>query len=165
MGFQRISSRLFSQRRPSVRARRSGLSLVALMDVFTILVFFFLVHSTDGMSDASDARVQLPDSIAERPSSIDLVVTVTPRQILVQGTPVMELGTMANAARTDFQPLQAALQQLLARNPGMAQDEVTIMGDRSIPFTLLHQVMQTCNRAGYAKLSLAVQQRSPESAS
>jgi biopolymer transport protein ExbD len=36
--------------------------------------------------------------------------------------------------------------------------EVTIMGDRKIPYQLLKKIMVTCARASYTKLSLAVNQ-------
>ena len=34
--------------------------------------------------------------------------------------------------------------------------EVTILADRSVPFTVVKQVMSTCTGAGYENVSLAV---------
>jgi biopolymer transport protein TolR len=148
------------RRRPPGAGRRPGLSLVALMDVFTILVFFFLVHSTDGMVDAHGAQVNLPASIAERQPAATLVVTITPGQVLVQGEPVVELDADTRNARGEIQGLLSALRSRQAADPSAATDqEVTIMGDRSIPFALLNRVMQTCAGAGYDNISLSVQQR------
>ena len=149
------------RRSPSGSGRRPGLSLVALMDVFTILVFFFLVHSTDGMVDAHGTQVNLPESIADRQAAVTLVVTITPGQILVQGEPVAELGTDPGDARGEIQALLTALRSRQAAGTPTDMDrDVTIMGDRTIPFAVLHRVMQTCARAGYDNISLSVQQRS-----
>ena len=37
--------------------------------------------------------------------------------------------------------------------------EVTIMGNKAIPYRLLKKVMATCTDAGYGKISLAVMQK------
>ena len=44
----------------------------------------------------------------------------------------------------------------------IAQREVTIMGDKEIPYSLLKKVMATCTQADYGMLSLAVLQKSGE---
>ncbi len=41
--------------------------------------------------------------------------------------------------------------------------EVTIMGDRELPYSLLKKVMASCTSADYGKISLAVTQKAPES--
>ena len=45
--------------------RSTALNLVSLMDIFTILVFFLLVNSSDVEVLPSAKDVQLPESIAE----------------------------------------------------------------------------------------------------
>ncbi len=40
--------------------------------------------------------------------------------------------------------------------------EVTILADRAVPFTVIKRVMSTCTSEGYAKISLAVLQKAPE---
>jgi biopolymer transport protein ExbD len=48
---------------------------------------------------------------------------------------------------------------LLTSGADVADREVTIMGDREIPYHLLKRVMATCTEANYGKLSLAVLQK------
>jgi biopolymer transport protein ExbD len=77
------------RRQRQEKARRwPSLNLVALMDVFTILVFFFLVHSVDSAQEAGNALVRLPESVADRQPRETPVVTITRDNILVQGEPV-----------------------------------------------------------------------------
>lgn len=145
------------------KARRwPTLNLVALMDVFTILVFFFLVHSSDGGTEAANQLVVLPESIAQQEPRETLVVMITPDTILLQGEAVVAIDTVAPSAE-GIELLRDALQ---ARFTGdVATDsnrEITIMGDRSVPFEVLNRVMRTCKLAGYNAISLAVIQRTPE---
>jgi len=150
------------RRQRQEKARRwPSLNLVALMDVFTILVFFFLVHSTDSARDASNALVSLPESVADRQPRETPVVTITRDNILVQGEPVVTVATAMHASRGRINALLAALQAQSAQTaaPGEAEREVTIMGDKSIPFELLNRVMLTCKQAGFGNISLSVLQR------
>ena len=40
--------------------------------------------------------------------------------------------------------------------------EVTILADKSVPFTVVKKVMSTCTSQGYTQISLAVMQKAPE---
>jgi biopolymer transport protein ExbD len=150
------------RRQRQQKARRwPSLNLVALMDVFTILVFFFLVHSVDSAPDARQALVRLPESVADRQPRDTPVVTITRDNILLQGTPVAAIDTAMLASRGEINALAAALQAQLEQDaaPAGVEREVTIMGDKSIPFEVLNRVMLTCKQAGYGSISLSVLQR------
>jgi biopolymer transport protein ExbD len=136
------------------------LNLVALMDVFTILVFFYLVHATDVEIPASSDLVRLPDSTAEQQPRETLVVMITRDDIRVQGEPVTVLGKIKDAAGSEIAELRTVLEHYNPPENHRRGSEVTILGDKSIPFTLLKKVMVTCTRAGYDHISLAVLQRS-----
>jgi biopolymer transport protein ExbD len=64
-----------------------------------------------------------------------------------------------------FQPLKAALMaqndKVLAgaQKVDIAKREVTIMGDKSIPYSVLKRIMLTCSDAEYGKVSFAVVER------
>ena len=149
------------RRQRQEKARRwPSLNLVALMDVFTILVFFFLVHSADGAPEAHNKLVHLPESVADQQPRDTPVVMITRDNILVQGEPVAVIDAAMHAAGGEIKALRTALQaQLVPDAPAAADREVTIMGDKTIPFELLNRVMQTCKRAGYGSISLSVLQR------
>ena len=150
------------RRQRQEKARRwPSLNLVALMDVFTILVFFFLVHSGDGAPEGHNKLVRLPESVANLEPRDTPIVMITRDNILLQGEPVVAVDTVMQASRGEIKALRTALQaQLAPDEPADAGREVTIMGDKSIPFELLNRVMQTCTRAGYGSISLSVMQRS-----
>jgi len=155
------------RRQRQERARRwPTLNLVALMDVFTILVFFFLAHSSDAESVSSTNLVRLPESAADQRPRETLVVMITRDNILLQGEPVTAVSAALRSSAGQIDDLRIALRQQ-AGGESQVQDgssgterEVTIMGDKTIPFNLLNKVMVTCTRAGYARISLTVLQKS-----
>ena len=159
-------SRRLVQRQAKARHWPS-LNLVPLMDVFTILVFFFLVHSTDVALTADHSVIRLPESVAERKPRQTLVVTITRESILVQGEAVVSVAAVSGAAGEEIGVLRTALARQLERTrivpveADAALHEVMIMGDKSIPFARLRRVMLTCTRAGYEHISLSVIQRAP----
>lgn len=158
----RGATQLKWRRQRQEKARRwPTLNLVALMDVFTILVFFFLAHSADGAPEDNNTLVRLPESVADQQPRETPVVMITRDNILLQGEPVVAIDTDMDATRGEIKALRTALlAQLVADASAEAGREVTIMGDRSIPFVLLNRVMQTCTQAGYGNISLSVLQRS-----
>ncbi|MGB5605828.1 MAG: biopolymer transporter ExbD [Gammaproteobacteria bacterium] len=150
------------RRQRQEKARRwPTLNLVALMDVFTILVFFFLVHSSDAVPEGHSALVNLPESVARRQPRDTPVVMITRDNILLQGEQVVAIDMAMHADRGEIKALVTALQAQITPDAATDTDrEVTIMGDKSIPFELLNRVMLTCKRAGYDSISLSVLQRS-----
>jgi biopolymer transport protein ExbD len=136
------------------------------MDVFTILVFFFLAHSSDADSVSGNNLVSLPESAAEQRPRETLVVMITRDNILLQGKPVTAVSTALHSSRREIDDLRTALQaqpggeSQLQDESAESEREVTIMGDKTIPFTLLNKVMVTCTRAGFARISLSVLQKS-----
>ncbi len=143
----------------------SGLNLVSLMDVFTILVFFLLVNS--GSSDVMEPpkNIKLPDSIVQTKPRETVIVMITDSQILVQGKPVISTkDALASKAST----IKAIKDRLLLQRKkvigistkSIAQGkEITLLADRTVPFRLMKKVMSSCTSAGYGKISLAVIQK------
>ncbi len=145
-----------------------ALNLVSLMDIFTILVFFLLVNSSDVEVLPNAKEIQLPESIAETKAQESVVILISEEFIIVQGTPVAKVADVMRRQGNDIPELRQAL---LSQNDRVlrkeAQDdiagrEVTIMGDKDIPYRLLKKVMATCTESDYGKISLAVLQRSSD---
>ncbi len=138
-------------------------NLVSLMDIFTILVFFLLVNSGEGEVLPSTKSVEQPESISEQKPEQNVVVMVTRKDVLVQGTLVATLAAIDKRDPAAINSLLGALQaQQKTRIPGNRKatvPAVTIMGTRQIPYHLLKSVMAACTEAGYGKISLAVLQK------
>jgi len=142
-----------------------GFNLVSLMDIFTILVFFLLVNSGEGEVLPGSKDVALPESVSELKPRLNIVVMVTASDILVQGSRVARLDDIPDNGKLTIEPLKTALEVQNQRRliktagTGAASPEVTIMGNKAIPYHLLKKVMATCTEAGFGKISLAVLQK------
>jgi len=165
-----LSRRAVRMERHHKRNRRHvPLNLVSLMDIFTILVFFLLVNSSDVEVLPSTKAIKLPESVAEMKPRETVIVMVTDQAILVQGHQVISVKEAMASGQAVLKPLQAALEQqaarILRRQQGRAPvaPEVTIMGDRKIAYRLLKKVMVSCTLAHYGKVSLAVMQKAAQS--
>lgn len=151
----------------------SAINLVSMMDIFTILVFFLLVNSSDVEVLPNAKDIVLPDSTAEAKARESVVVLLTESQVLVQGRPVAEISAVNASDAVIIPELKAALEEQTGRtilasadeDAAIAEREVTIMGDREIPYSLLKKVMATCTAAEYGRLSLAVLQKADNTAS
>ncbi|MCG3114629.1 MAG: biopolymer transporter ExbD [Candidatus Manganitrophus sp.] len=129
------------------------INLISLMDIFTILVIFLLFQASNGEEVLSVAKdVILPASTASQPPERALTVTVTPKEILVDGTPVAETAAV-------LQEKEVVIASLQTRISAEGGKKVTILGDRTIPFALLKKVMVTCTDSGIEQISLAVLSR------
>ncbi|NOZ54293.1 MAG: biopolymer transporter ExbD [Gammaproteobacteria bacterium] len=150
--------------------RNAGLNMVSLMDIFTILVFFLLVSSTTVQDLPSTKKIKLPESIADKLPKETVVIVVSREDILVQGTKVADVSEVAKSNDPLIQPLKDALdnqsKRILVKAPTDGKPinrDVTIMGDKEIPYKLLKKIMFTCTQASYGKISLAVTKKLPKS--
>jgi biopolymer transport protein ExbD len=147
------------------RVKIQKMPLTSLMDVFTILVFFLLVNS--GSVEVLDAprEVTLPESIVESKPRETVVIFISPDEILVQGESAGLVEQVLQGDQLPLQNVQNRLAQLSERVIGTstmtvaATKEVTILADKSVPFTVVRQIMSTCTGAGYENVSLAVIQK------
>ena len=153
------SARAKRMARHHERSKPASLSLVSLMDIFTILVFFLLVQSSDVEVLPNAKEVRLPESISEQSPKPTVVVTVSDQDILVQGRKIASVPGVVSGEGDTIDALRTELEYQARRTPlaaGKSQRDVTILGDKEIPYGLLKKIMITCVRANYENISLAV---------
>lgn len=161
----KMSRRAQRMERHHKRSRFSvGINMVSLMDIFTILVFFLLVHSADVDTLPSAKAVRLPESVAEKLPKQTVVVTVNGEDILVQGRKVATVSEVQDGADI-IDALRSELDYQAQKAPAGSSERraVTIMADKEIPYRLLRKIMVTCARANYENISLAVLKREIQS--
>ncbi|TNC89630.1 MAG: RNA polymerase subunit sigma-70 [Thalassolituus sp.] len=146
-------------------ANKNGLNLTALMDIFTILVFFLMVNQSEVEVQNTDS-VELPVSVADSKPEEQLSVLVTKDDILVQGRPIASVAGVKASGDELIAALQKELEYHASRTllpPELIEEgrPVTIIGDKETPYAVLKQVMTTCSKAGFNNISLAVNQKQP----
>lgn len=148
-------------------AQESKLSLVSLMDIFTILVFFLMLNASDVQVLQNSKSLTLPESSSEQAARETLLLMVNGNDLLVQGRKLVDVASILSSDNEIIPLLQAELEYQSARQPlaeSAASEEldsgraITIMGDKTIPYALLKKIMQTCAQAGYDNIALAVAQ-------
>lgn len=148
----------------------SKLNLVSLMDIFTILVFFLMVNSSDVQVLQSNKSIKLPESTAEKAPRETLVVMLNDSDLLVQGRKLVDIDKVLGRDDEIIQELDKELKYQASRRSELSKSEiengraVTIMGDEEIPYRLLKKVMTTCAQADYRNISLAVSRMAGQSA-
>ncbi len=140
-------------------AKGASLNLVSLMDIFTILVFFLMVNSSEVEVLDTSSKIKLPDSVSEQRPENQLVISVSQDDIVVQGRAVAQIDSVI-ADNAVIEGLKTELDYRAARKGEMPAEgfEITIMGDREIPYWLLKKIMLTCQASDFARISLAVNQ-------
>jgi len=141
---------------------RGGLNLVALMDIFTVLVFFLLISS--GTQLPSNKELTLPTSVATKVPQETLVITITRSDIWVQGEKIIEISRLLDSDTTVIEGLKEALlfhasKQRPSPTEAAAGHAVTIMGDENIPYQLLKKILATCRQANYTQIAFAAMQK------
>ncbi len=89
---------------------------------------------------------------------------LTKGDLFVQGERVASVADVAASKEAIIGPLRDALKRPLLIGKAMtekdlAQREITIMADKTLPYDVLKKVMTTCTDADYGRISLAVIQK------
>jgi biopolymer transport protein ExbD len=144
-------------------------NLTPLMDVVTVLVFFLMVNSGSVETLQQPREIKLPESVVEEKPRETVVIFVGKEEVLVQGVPVARVADIQATTSVMIEPISVRLAELSESVIGLStqsvaeSQEVTVLADRSIPFSVLKKIMVTCTGQGYTRVSLAVVQKSPQS--
>jgi biopolymer transport protein ExbD len=162
-------------------AKDSKLSLVSLMDIFTILVFFLMVNASDVQVLQNSKSLELPESTAQQAAKETLILMVNNNDLILQGQKIVDVQAILSQSDDLIPELLTELEYQINRADGKngkngknekneknekserdadgndVERAITIMGDKNIPYTLLKRIMQTCAQAGFTNISLAVQ--------
>ena len=155
------------QKRAERRSRNQtmvDMNLVSLIDVFTILIFFLLSNSGGVEVLPSPKAVQLPESVSEKAPRENLIVVVSGSEILVDGRKIANVADVLAMEGDLIAPLKAELdlqanRQVIRKENEAQSKQLTIMGDKDIPYRLLRKIMVTSARANFSDVSFAVRQR------
>jgi biopolymer transport protein ExbD len=148
----------------------SHMALVPFIDMLTMLVVFLLLHSSDAEILPNTKNIQIPESVADLKPHETVTIMVTKDQLLVNGRIVGNVAQVAAMPNDKMiiPDLQVALREQNDRiqretaKEDLAEREITIMGDKGTPFSVLKRVMATATASDYGKVSLAVIQRERE---
>lgn len=148
------------------------LNLVSLMDIFTILVFFLMINSSEVKVVQDHKSIQLPDSTAQALPEATLNLMIGETHLFVQGQPIIQL-TAINKDQDTVPALLKELNYHAQRKHKLNAEQseqitiglpITILGDHQVPYALLKKILTTCAQTDYRDIALAVNhlQQAPE---
>lgn len=138
------------------------IQLTSLIDILTVLVFFLLVNQQNVTQIPGGQDLQLPRSTSDQMPPDTLAILVNRDSIVVQGVKVADIASVEASADTLIPELAKELQYRASKtapkinDQGIPEREVMILGDKSIPYSLLRKIMATCSENDYSKISFAV---------
>jgi biopolymer transport protein TolR len=140
------------------------LNLIPMIDILSVMVSFLLVYSTNVELLQNTKAIEIPQSIAEQQPRQTVVVMLTRDELFVQGEPIATVAEIRATAGDIIGPLHDALKRptLVGQEvteKDLAEREITVMGDKALPYDVLKKVMRTCTDADFGRISLAVLQK------
>lgn len=159
------SRRLERMQRKHSRLRRPvPLNLVAMIDIFMVMVFFLLVNYGDVTLLAEAEDLVLPASVAEVRPTQTIVVVVSRNNILVGGQAIATIEDVERSTDPFIPELQEAVRRAIAAAPvpPSADGEttgtrrVTILGDKGTRYEVLKKIMKSCVVGDVGKIAFAV---------
>jgi biopolymer transport protein TolR len=160
-----MSSRARRMLQHQMRHRADAeLNLIPMIDILSVMVSFLLVYSTNVEVLQNTKAIEIPQSIAEQQPRQTVVVMLTKDELFVQGEAIATVAEIHATQGDIIEPLREALKRptLVGQEvteKDLAEREVTVMGDKALPYDVLKKVMRTCTDADYGKISLAVLQK------
>jgi len=160
-----MSNRARRMMQHQVRHRADAeLNLIPMIDILSVMVSFLLVYSTNVEVLQNDKAIEIPQSISEHQPRQTVVVMLTKDELFVQGEPIESVAEIQASSAAILEPLRTALKRPMlvgqeVTEKDLAEREITLMGDKSLPYDVLKKVMATCTDADYGRISLAVLQK------
>jgi biopolymer transport protein ExbD len=114
-------------------------------------------------------QIKLPESVVEEKPRETVVIFVGKDEVLVQGVLVARIADIQAAGDAEIESIGARLTELSKSVIGVStqtvarSQEVTVLADKSTPFSVLKKILATCTALGYTRVSLAVVQKSGKS--
>jgi biopolymer transport protein TolR len=136
------------------------LNLIPMIDILSVLVAFLLVYSTEVEVVQNSKGIEIPESIVTAKPRETVVVMLTKDELFVQGERVASIADVRASETLIIGPLSEALKrprvigQKMAERE-LAEREVTVMADKTLPYEVIKKVMSTCTDADFGKISFA----------
>lgn len=137
------------------------LNLVSLMDIFTILVFFLLVSSSNTHQLPTNKDLKLPLSKSTETPRETLVIAITPKDILLGGARIAAVDVVRQSDDSTIPDLVKELQFHADKRLNTEEKEgrITIMSDENAPYEVIQKVLASCQQSHYTKIAFAAVQK------
>lgn len=138
--------------------------LIPMIDIFVILVVYMLVHTADYEILPNTKNISIPESVSESKPRQSTVMMVTRDTVFVNGVPTAKIADLSAAGSGAVEALRVRLaeesqRRLLAAPNDASAREITVLADKTLPYSVLKTILTTATAADIGKVSLAVVER------
>ncbi|MEE4311192.1 MAG: biopolymer transporter ExbD [candidate division KSB1 bacterium] len=142
-----------------------SLKLTSMIDMFTILLVFLLKSfSAEGQIVTVSQDLRLPESTAQKSPEPASTIAITEEWVLLDGEQVAPVNEVMSLNKLMIPGLADGLNNLKTVSETVGQmsgemgftGQISIQGDKEIPYQLLKKVMFTCGQIGYNDILLTV---------
>jgi biopolymer transport protein ExbD len=160
-----------------------GLNITSMMDIMTIILIFLLKsYSTEDISVAPSADLEVPVSTAEKPPKLAVQVVVSKSAIIVDSIPVLSLTRVTDpttGAEVPAIPAEEKRGQMVSRlyekllekaeaaklqSQRVSREDldvgfkgqILLQCDKELPFSLIREVMYTAGQAQFSEFRFVV---------
>lgn len=155
----KMSRRAKRMQRSHTRHKTPPLNLVSLMDIFTILVFFLLVSSSNSYQLPATKDLKLPTSKSTNIPEETLIIAITREEILLSGARIETVSKALADESVLITNLKNQLELIGANQNDTGSKKITIMSDENVPYAVIRKVLSTCQESKYTRIAFAALQK------
>jgi len=155
----KMSRRAKRMERNHKRNKTPPLNLVSLMDIFTILVFFLLVSSSNSYQLPATKDLKLPTSSSSNVPEETSVIAITRDEILLDGARIETVSIALADSSPSIAGLKNQLQRISTNQKDSTSRKITIMSDENVPYAVIRKVLTTCQESQYTRIAFAALQK------
>lgn len=155
----KMSRRARRMERSHKRHKTPPLNLVSLMDIFTILVFFLLVSSSNSYQLPATKDLKLPTSKSANAPDETLIIAITRDEILLGGARVETIANVLSDESGSITALKNQLQLIGVNQRNSPNKKITVMSDEGVPYAVIRKVLSSCQESQYTRIAFAALQQ------
>lgn len=166
MGTSPVNDLAFKAFKKRKKDTQFSLKLTSMIDMFTILLVYMLTnYSAEGqIMSVATPDLRLPTSTAQKAPKTTSVIAITQEWILLDGKKIVNVEQALNSDNLLIPELLVELKKLRHVSERVGEmnvdmgftGNVSIQGDRDLPYQIIKKIMLTCGQVGYNDMLLAV---------
>jgi len=148
------------QRHQQRRKAQQGIQLTALMDVFTVLVFFLMVSQDNSTRLPQRADIHLPPAVVQTQPEESLTLQVSDDYIYLHTDPLISVEEVRKSDALTIAAVTKALRDYSAGFPLAQHTEegrlLNIVAHKDIDYALLEKILTSAKQTEFKQVALAV---------
>lgn len=148
------------QRHQQRRKAQQGIQLTALMDVFTVLVFFLMISQDDSTQLPQRSEIHLPPAMVQAQPQESLTLQISNEHIYLHNDALISVAEVRESKAPTVRAITQALRDYSAEYPLAKEAEegrlLNIVAHKDIDYALLEKILTSAKQTEFKQVALAV---------